>query len=368
MDDDNNKKGDKGDKRNTEQAELQVVQRLFYTLTQSVDETVRTSNANQNDNINDDPFTNNNNNTQQQSHTTTTTLQTPERDRLRSILSTGVWQGAVAGLLSLAVLRTIRTSFLRRSGAYNVFYPRQKSPFANSSSHHPTKPSPLQSSTTTQQQQQQQSQQIGAGRLFNALSWMIDASVSLYVATAVSLRNREEMMEQFSQLPLLEGKSMVADTICPTLIREYQHIVVQESQQQNAIIDFERPQTRRLQIMKDFVRNCRLRAAYEHQLRQQQGLSPTQAVPIPPPGVPMDTTMDTTTATEPYPDRDGAQPQSTTHPTSGSCETHLWKDDTSAFYEPLENVDDTSVLWGGTTADHTVASSSRDNNGPPHEH
>ena len=124
---------------------------------------------------------------------------------------------------------------------------------------------------------------------------------------------------------------MVAETICPNLLREYEHI----QKEQPLRVDFDRPQTRRLQIMKDFCRNCRLRQAYEKTLRQQQGLQPSDPVSVPSPGVPL------------LPSDDGGELESTT--SSGGGDSALWNDD--AFYEPTQRPDDDSQWADSFTTD-----------------
>jgi hypothetical protein len=173
--------------------------------------------------------------------------------------------------------------------------------------------------------------------LYNVTSFLFDGIISFYVAVYVSTRNPEKFLQQVSDIPLMEGKSIVSNELCPILLQELQNIQndIQQKQDNNTDhnhlhddyennedmnIDIDsnsikiksmssssssssssrihannheivqdaiiHPQTIVLKCLLNFCNNCQRRQKYESILREQNGLSDDEEVIIPFPGVP----------------------------------------------------------------------------------
>ena len=244
-------------------------------------------------------------------------LSTHEQKALMNVVTANLLEGAAAGVITFFILRRLNMEYfkhLKRS------YSEQ-----NATIRRPTMPdafsSPYQQVPTTQQTtnitnmmknaaEKASSSGDGAGRSFgsarlmvNATSIIFDGIVSCYVAVFVSTRNRDPLLQQLSDLPLLEGESIVSKELCPIFTNELKSIYQDLAHDNNnrnsptlpkfsaknkvfvrdAIAD---PQTPQLLFYINFCTNCRRRAAYENILREQSGLSSDAVISIPPPGVP----------------------------------------------------------------------------------
>jgi hypothetical protein len=97
----------------------------------------------------------------------------------------------------------------------------------------------------------------------------------------VPILQKEE--ETFPTIPLVEGRSHVADEMCDDFVKFFETLHAQETCERSSNDDLKQIYT--------FVRNCRRRRAYESKLRKERGLKEDQAVAIPAPGVPTDYSM-----------------------------------------------------------------------------
>jgi hypothetical protein len=86
--------------------------------------------------------------------------------------------------------------------------------------------------------------------------------------------------ETFPTIPLVEGRSHVADEMCDDFVNFFEKLHAKET--------CERRSNDNLKQIYTFVRNCQRRRAYETKLRKERGLKDDQAVAIPVPGVPTD--------------------------------------------------------------------------------
>lgn len=250
-----------------------------------------------------------------------------EKAMLLQINNLGMVEGVVGGIVTLALLRRVRTQFLRR-----LLKQREKvmsgggvgggggsgSPFGGSgaggaggsgSSTH------VRNSPFLSPQQQQQLQQpamfggAGAGAggaptqaqisalenairqrqrpfsMANVFGWALDVVVAFSMSVTISLifTDRRKVMKTLSDLPLVEGRSKVSDEFCPEILLELDSLR-KESQYNRELTD--NPQSQYLQALMQFCNNCRRRQAYECKLREEQGLSRSDPVSVPPPGVP----------------------------------------------------------------------------------
>ena len=97
------------------------------------------------------------------------------------------------------------------------------------------------------------------------------------------LTDFKKVQEGFSKVPLVEGRSVVSEALCPDFIKAYHSI-------QSKGFDWYKSYYEYSQIghISTFVLNCKKRKAYEEELRLEQGLDQNQPVCIPSPGVPFD--------------------------------------------------------------------------------
>jgi hypothetical protein len=111
-------------------------------------------------------------------------------------------------------------------------------------------------------------------------------SPSIIAAIFVSLyfTDQDKLLHMVaSTTPLVPGCSVVADEFCQDICDKYYQIHSPEywNQVESPI----------LLTIQTFCRNCQLRNAYEHKLRQEQGLDHATPISIPAPGVPLDDTF-----------------------------------------------------------------------------
>ena len=253
-----------------------------------------------------------------------------ERRKLLEINNRNLLEGVVAGAVSFMVLRRIRSGLMHRminakNAAMESHTPTGAAPTGMPGSSLPHAPkSPFQqikkppdgataegaSSTTSSStatpppggggagglpSQEQLAQDFAdkrtkgiSGTLFSVFGLLIDGAVSFYIAVFVSIRNPGEIINELAKLPLIEGRSRVAEEFCPEFLHELQ-AVQKEVLETNNTVEAEvlqNPQSLTLKGLLQFCHNCQLRAAYEQQLRQQLGLSNSDPVSIPSPGVP----------------------------------------------------------------------------------
>lgn len=281
-------------------------------------------------------------------------LETEEQKALLAMNGSGLLQGTLAGLVSFVVLRRIRAGFLRHLQRQQQPPPSSSTSSSSttismSSSHSAPTKSPFQQHTSLPQPRLQQSANpfhpkgdippapptptaatttqrssrtaVGPGGAFyNVVAWMVDATLSFYVAAYVSLRDTKTLATQFADLPLIEGRSAIATEFCPEFLAEWKRMQLEtqtgnvdnetetetnermtgsESTQEDnemmknefAVTDqreaLQNPSSLFLQAFLRFCNNCQQRMAYEKLLRQQQGLRSDEPVAIPPPGVPV---------------------------------------------------------------------------------
>ena len=118
------------------------------------------------------------------------------------------------------------------------------------------------------------------------VQFTLDLSLSVITALSVSLyfTDQHKALTTVANTPLVPGRSVVANEFCEDICREYHQIHSPEY--------WNRVESPILLSFKTFCRNCELRGAYERKLRKEQGLDDTAPVSIPPPGVPVDYTLE----------------------------------------------------------------------------
>ena len=114
----------------------------------------------------------------------------------------------------------------------------------------------------------------------------IQAAASLVIAgyTSYYYTDEDEMLRQLSNAPLLEGRSVIADELCDSLVTEYHRIHPPEY--------WKHTKDPYLQYLGVFCENCQKRRAYEKQIRAETNMSQDVPISIPYPGVPVDYPVD----------------------------------------------------------------------------
>lgn len=180
-------------------------------------------------------------------------LEPVDKELLYSINNVGLWQGFLAGGVSLVLLRRARSNILKVIGVSRPGGPRmtttppppQASPFAQPPLPNPPPPKLPQQSW-----------------FFYIFGWTMDSFIAFSVAAATSMyfTDVNAALDRFAQLPKTPGKSAVCDEFCPLMVREWKKL--QESEEQS----LHHPQSEPLQILVEFARNCEQRLAREHGL------------------------------------------------------------------------------------------------------
>ena len=253
-----------------------------------------------------------------------------ERTVLMDVVKANLLEGAAAGFITFFVLRRLHAAYfnyLKRGFAeQNMAIRRPTVPNAFNSPYQqiPNKPlSQAQTNIPNMMENAAAASASSAGKsgangsfgtarwMVNATSFVFDGIVSFYIAVFVSTRNPEKFLKEVSDLPLMEGESVVSKELCPILLDELKKIhsdLEHDNTNTNAQMlpkistnnkevvrdSIADPQTAILQCLMNFCTNCRRRAAYEQILREQSGASSDDVISIPPPGVPptLDVTND----------------------------------------------------------------------------
>jgi hypothetical protein len=221
-------------------------------------------------------------------------LEDAEYKALMEINNDGLLQGAAAGLISFFLLRRIRSSLFRRFPTTTIQQQQQPPPKSPFQQHQPTTstnatPNSSSVGSTPQQVVQEIKDSRGPGTFFNLFSYLVDGTLSFYIATYVSFRNPDPILQQMAALPLIEGKSTIATEFCPEFLQELRNVqndIESGKEPATAREALQNPQTSHLRAVLQLCHNCQQRAAYEALLRQQAGLPDDEPVTVPPPGVP----------------------------------------------------------------------------------
>lgn len=122
-------------------------------------------------------------------------------------------------------------------------------------------------------------------RIRKATRFAFDFTISGYALIGVMAYNADYMLlaSSLSFVPLVPYQSVISDELCP----EIQDMARQLQESPDLEMDHSI-----MSFVHSFSRNCRLRQAYERKLRKEQGLADNAPVFVPPPGVPMDYTLE----------------------------------------------------------------------------
>ena len=119
------------------------------------------------------------------------------------------------------------------------------------------------------------------------LSIPVDLCLSILIgcSTALFLTETDKLRKDLASVPLVEGRSLVADELCHDFTVQY-HEWPEKTMWTNPRVLAEHPS---VGAIYEFVRNCASREEHERTLRQEKGLEVDSPVSIPSPGVQMPT-------------------------------------------------------------------------------
>ena len=241
-------------------------------------------------------------------------LEDEERKVLMEVNSLGLMKGVLAGTLSFVLVRWTRPRLIKSYNQWRTTLlkkqQQQQSPPGTHRDIH-VQNSPFQSSST-------------AGNPVTGQSWTppplqprsffslpglflleVDLLTSFIVAVTVSVifTDKKKVMGKLADLPLLPGRSRLAEEFCPAVLAEWRRLEEREAQglrrsqpkhqdglsSSRSLRDkFHNPESILLAGLLDFHDNCQRRQAYQRRLRREQGLGPHDPVSIPALGVPVD--------------------------------------------------------------------------------
>mmetsp|Transcript_31539 Transcript_31539/g.64990 ORF Transcript_31539/g.64990 Transcript_31539/m.64990 type:complete len:315 (+) Transcript_31539:184-1128(+) len=132
------------------------------------------------------------------------------------------------------------------------------------------------------------------GLFFQAVRLCVDTFVSLSVGAYASMYflDSPKMMKQASEIPLVEGRSLLSEELCRDFSAEFKKYNRRTWDPNHQALSGGSGSGSNESNFKDmiegFVVNCKRRSIYEEDLRNEQGLSKNDAVVVPSPGVPRD--------------------------------------------------------------------------------
>jgi hypothetical protein len=239
-----------------------------------------------------------------------------EKQVLNTIHSAGMMEGLIAGVATFVILRRTprfleRMVARRRARAQGYTLDVPSSPFDNIKNGH-------------NNNYHNHNNNIGIhsprdlppkrGLLWRSFQFTLDATVSLLMAAYTSsyMADVPTIVQQVTDIPLMEGRSAISDHFCTALVEEYKRQwnldPNSNSNSNNSTsgpfgrVEKSVPPFDHKPLLKDpqetilkghilFIQNCQKRQAMERQLRKERGLPPDQPVEIPSPGVPTDLLM-----------------------------------------------------------------------------
>jgi hypothetical protein len=243
-----------------------------------------------------------------------------EQQVLRKMRGVGVKEGLVAGVLTFITLRrgpVYLTRWLQKRQAM------QRPPQAGSQPGNMPPPPPTTSSgggagsvssyqlsnpnkatnpfqqaatnSAASNNSHQQFPKTKSNLVLGAIWFTLDCTLSLMVSfvIAMSYTDVDKLRAELTELPLVEGRSLVSDALCGDIEAELLAIQAEGHPAYQRLRNFRKdrvdsPFGLYLEVITGFVENCQRRRAMEQRLRQESGLSPNDEVEIPPPGVPRD--------------------------------------------------------------------------------
>jgi hypothetical protein len=183
------------------------------------------------------------------------------------------------GIFSFVALRSGRglTSWMRRAIATRASRPYQFDGMASKDIH-----SSASSTITTAAAAGQLNQPSKLRRFFRlTFDITLSTSITLFSGTFLFMPKPSAYIEDMSKLPLVEGKSVYAEMVCPPLLKEYRRVLEQYGGHWPVMMGSKRKQENNnegqmtqedvsLNIIRTFVENCSKRSKYERALVEER--------------------------------------------------------------------------------------------------
>ena len=120
----------------------------------------------------------------------------------------------------------------------------------------------------------------------------IFVSMSVGAWASILLIDKDRMMKEVSEIPLVQGRSLISEELCQDFSLEFKKYG-RDTWDTNhpALSNGGRNGSRKSEfssLVEGFVANCKRRSIYEQELRSERGLRDDEPVVIPAPGVPKD--------------------------------------------------------------------------------
>jgi hypothetical protein len=220
---------------------------------------------------------------------------------IRNLNGVGLMEGAAAGVLTFLVLRRgpvyIGRWVRRRQMAqyHQQPPPSSSSPPPSSNGYQFSDPN-LASNNPFQRAASPRQEFPRSGSLFVRSIWfMFDVTLSLMMAASTSMAytDTDKVRQQVIDMPLIQGTSLASEALCDPIVRELAKIRHERDPTFERLdklneIGSPTPASAYLDNIVHFAENCERRRFMERKLRGERGLSPTEQVQIPVPGVPRD--------------------------------------------------------------------------------
>lgn len=237
-----------------------------------------------------------------------------EKELFHVMNSNDVIYGAMAGVVSFMFLRKFRVNLrdrfqkrmnLNNKNNMNSSNVNSNNPFHRADANITNKMNSkaeaetLQASTTSSSSSNNKNMK---DKIFNIFTIVLDATVSLFIASEVSdyATDVDSIQNSLVKIPLVEGKSFISEELCPEAMKLYKEYPadfwLRDRTSDKLPSQMKRPM---LNNITQFVLNCQRRALYEEQLllQQQRGNNnyinkKKDSISIPSPGVPHDIQVD----------------------------------------------------------------------------
>jgi hypothetical protein len=213
---------------------------------------------------------------------------------IRSLNCIGIVEGLASGLLTFFVLRrgpVYAGRWVRRRRM--VKYQQHQYPPPSGSGYIFSELNPTETNPFQRDFHRGQEFPRSGSFLVRSIWFMFDVTLSLMMAASTSMAytDTEKFRQQIIDMPLIQGTSLTSEALCDPIVRE-----LAKTRKENDPT-FERlqelnetgsptPASTYLDNIIHFAENCERRRLMERKIRKERGLSKTDQVEIPIPGVP----------------------------------------------------------------------------------
>lgn len=211
----------------------------------------------------------------------------PEKQVFRQMSGMGIKEGIAAGIVTFLVLR--RGPIYVARWVYQRRMAKQAPPGDGSYQlSPPTTPTSTGSTGNPFQTAIRPDFPRSRNVVVRTIWFAFDSVLSLMMAASVSMAytDTDHIRQQLVELPLLQGRSLTADTLCDDIVQELQKIKEEQNPAYQRLsklnrLDQKTPASFYLEAIEEFCQNCQRRRYVEQQLRQEQGLKDNEPVAIP---------------------------------------------------------------------------------------